>query len=119
MQDFGVTASNLVTHIIELVQVSDERHIRLSDMDKYIDEMISKNKQLEKESQELNDKISTVRKQTSEIENLQDLALEQKRAAELEMKSYTNAKQELNRYDIPISEDLPVLFRDTQIVLKY
>ncbi len=101
------------------MKVSDERHIRLSDMDKYIDEMISKNKQLEKESQELNDKISTVRKQTSEIENLRDLALEQKRAAELEMKSYTNAKQELNRYDIPISEDLPKFARTVNSIAQY
>jgi hypothetical protein len=47
---------------------------------------------LENELDGLKSEISTLKNQKSEIENARDLALQQKKMADLEIKSYTNAK---------------------------
>ncbi len=74
-----------------------------------IDEKITKKKELENELEDLKSEISALKNQKSEIENARDLALQQKKMADVEIKSYTNAKQVLDRQNISINEDLPKL----------
>jgi predicted nucleic acid-binding Zn-ribbon protein len=78
-------------------------------IEEYIDEKITKKKELENEFEDLKNEISTLKNQKSEIENARDLALQQKKMADLEIKSYTDAKQILDRQNISINEDLPKL----------
>jgi prefoldin subunit 5 len=61
---------------------------------------------LENELEDLRNEISTLKNQKSEIEKARDLALQQKKMADLEIKSYTDAKQASERYNISINEDL-------------
>ena len=106
-KEFEVTPSKFATSIKELVKVSDDHHIQLHKIEEYIDEKIAKKKELEKELEDLKNEISTIKNEKSEIENARDLALQQKKMADLEIKSYTNAKQVLDRHNISINEDLP------------
>jgi chromosome segregation ATPase len=64
---------------------------------------------LDKEVEDLKNEMSTLKNQKSEIENARDLALQQKKMAELEIKSYTAVKQVLDRHNISITEDFPKL----------
>ena len=51
------------------------------------------------------------RNEKSEIENARDLGLQQKKMADLEIKSYSNAKQVLDKHKISIDKDLPKFAR--------
>jgi hypothetical protein len=106
-KEFEITSSKFATCIKELVKVSDDHQIPLLKVEEYINEKLAKKKELENELENLKSEISTFKNQKSEIENALDLALQQKKMADLEIKSYTNAKQVLDRHNISINEDLP------------
>jgi predicted nucleic acid-binding Zn-ribbon protein len=106
-KEFDITSSKFATCIKELVKVSDDHRIPLLKVEEYINEKLAKKKELENELENLKSEISTFKNQKSEIENALDLALQQKKMADLEIKSYTNAKQVLDRHNISINEDLP------------
>src|SRR3954451_14592393 len=91
-KEFEVTSSKFATCIKELIKVSDDHHIQLHKIEEYIDEKITKKKELENELEDLKNEISTLKNQKSEIENVRDLALQQKKMTDLEIKSYTDAK---------------------------
>ncbi|MFZ0327676.1 MAG: hypothetical protein WAL66_10280 [Nitrososphaeraceae archaeon] len=57
--------------------------------------------------------------QKSEIENLRDLALQQKRMADLEMRSYSDTKQVLDRHKISMNEDLPKFAKTVNCIAEY
>ena len=88
-------------------------------IEEYIDEKITKKKELENELEDLKNEISTLKNQKSEIENARDLALQQKKMADLEIKSYTDAKQILDRQNISINEDLPKLANAINRIEEY
>ena len=118
-KEFEVTSSKFATSIKELIKVSDDHHIQLHKIEEYIDEKITKKKELENELEDLKNEISTLKNQKSEIENARDLALQQKKMADLEIKSYTNAKQVLDRHNISINEDLPKLANAINRIEEY
>lgn len=104
-KEFEVTPSKFATYIKKLIKASEDHHIQLNKIDEYIDDLdekIAKKKELENEVEHLGNK-------KLEIENALDLALQQTKMAELEIKSYTNAKQVLDKHNISINEDLPKL----------
>ena len=90
-KEFEITSSKFAVSIKE-IKVSDDHHIQLHKIEEYIDEKITKKKELKNELEDLKNEISTLKNQKSEIENVRDLALQQKKMADLEIKSYTNAK---------------------------
>ena len=69
--------------------------------------------------QELRDEIYTLEEQKSELEKNRDLALEQKRKATEEMKSYFDAKQELDEHKISITEDVPKFAKSLKGIAEY
>jgi chromosome segregation ATPase len=83
----------------DLVKVSNDDHVPLSKVKEHIDEKTAKKKELEIKLEDLKNNISTINNQKSEIENARDLALQQKKMADLEIKSYSNAKQVLDRHN--------------------
>jgi len=91
-KEFEITSSKFAVSIKEIIKVSDDHHIQLHKIEEYIDEKITKKKELKNELEDLKNEISTLKNQKSEIENVRDLALQQKKMADLEIKSYTNAK---------------------------
>ena len=118
-KEFEVTSSKFATCIKELVKVSDDHQIPLSKVEEYINEKLAQKKGLENELDGLKSEISTLKNQKSEIENARDLALQQKKMADLEIKSYTNAKQVLDRHNISINEDLPKLANAINRIEEY
>ena len=69
--------------------------------------------------QELRDQIYTLEEQKSECEKGRDWALEQKRKANEEMKSYFDAKQELDKHKISITEDVPKFAKSVRGIAEY
>ena len=118
-KEFEVTPSKFATCIKELVKISDDHHIQLNKIEEYIDEKIAKKKELEKELEGLKNEILTLKNEKSQIENARDLALQQKKMADLEIKSYTNAKQVLDRHNISINEDLPKFANTINCIEEY
>ena len=111
--------SKFATSIKEIIKASDDHHIPLSKIEDYNTEKIAKKKELENELENLKNEISTLRNHKSEIENARDLALQEKKMADLEMKSYSNAKQVLDRNSISINEDLPKFARTVNCIAEY
>jgi hypothetical protein len=106
-KEFEITSSKFAVSIKELIKVSDDHHIQLHKIEEYIDEKITKKKELENELEDVRNEVSTLKSEKSELENARDLALQQKKMAESEITSYANAKQVLDRHNISINEDLP------------
>jgi len=106
-KEFEITSSKFAVSIKELIKVSDDHHIQLHKIEEYIDEKITKKKELENELEDVRNEVSTLKSQKSELENARDLALQQKKMAESEITSYANAKLVLDRHNISINEDLP------------
>ena len=69
--------------------------------------------------QELRDQIYTLEEQKSECEKGRDWALEQKRKANEEMKSYFDAKQELDKYKISITEDVQKFAKSVRGIAEF
>ena len=64
-------------------------------------------------------KTTTLNNQKSEIENARDLAFQQKKMADLEIKSYSNAKQILDRHKLSITEDLGKFANVVSCIAEY
>ncbi|HZI71277.1 MAG TPA: hypothetical protein VFD60_08955, partial [Nitrososphaeraceae archaeon] len=118
-KEFEITSSKFATCIKELVKISDHHQIPLPKVEEHINEKLAKKKELENELEDLKSEISTLKNQKSEIENARDSALQQKKMADLEIKSYTNAKQVLDRHNISINEDLPKLANTINCIEEY
>ena len=116
-KDAGVTPSKIVTYIEELNKFSDQ--VRLSEIEDYINQKTAKKGELDKEVRELKDQISTLEEQKSELEKSRDLVLEQKKKATEEMKSFFDAKQELDKHKISITEDIPKLAKTVKCIAEY
>jgi len=116
-KDAGVTPSKIVTYIEDLVKFSDK--VRLSEIEDHINQKTAKNREVEKEVRELKDQISTLKEQKSELEKCRDLVLEQKRKATEEMKSYFDAKEELDKHKISITKDIPKFAKTIKCITEY
>jgi len=113
----GITPSKVVAYIEDLIKFSG--NIRLPEIEDYINQKIAKKTELEKELQELGVEISILEEQKSELEKGRDLALEQKRKATEEMKSYFDVKQELAKYNISMTEDIQKFARIVKGIAEY
>jgi len=117
--DSGVLPSEFATCIKDLVKVSNDDHVPLSKVKEHTDEKTAKKKELEIKLEDLKNNISTINNQKSEIENARDLALQQKKMADLEIKSYSNAKQVLDRHKLSITEDLGKFANVVRCIAQY
>jgi hypothetical protein len=115
-KDAGVTPSKIVTYIEDLIKFSDK--VRLSEIEDYLNQKTVKNGELDKEVRELKDQISTLKEQKSELEKSRDLVLEQKKKATEEMKSFFEAKQELDKHKISMA-DIPKLAKTVKCIAEY
>jgi hypothetical protein len=116
-ENLGVTPSKIITYIEDLIKFSD--HVRLPEIEDYINQQTVKKIELEKELQGLRNQISTLQEQKSEVEKSRDLALEQKRKVTEEMKSYFDAKQELGKHKISITEDIQKFAKSVKGIAEY
>jgi hypothetical protein len=113
----GATPSKIVTCIEGLVKFSDQ--VPLPEIEGYINQQTVKKIELDYKLQELRDQIYTLEEQKSECEKGRDWALEQKRKANEEMKSYFDAKQELDKHKISITEDVPKFAKSVRGIAEF
>jgi hypothetical protein len=118
-KEFEITPSKFAISIKEIIKTSKEHHIPLSKIEDYNNEKVAKNKELEKVCEDLENRISTLENEKSEIENARDLALQQKKLIDLEIKSYSSAKQVLDRYKISIDNDLAKFASTVNCIAEY
>jgi hypothetical protein len=116
-ENLGATPNKIVTCIEGLVKFSDQ--VPLPEIEGYINQQTVKKRELDNKLQELRDQISTLQGQKSEVEKGLDLALEQKRKTTEEMKSYFDAKQELDKHKISITEDVPKFAKSVRGIAEY
>jgi hypothetical protein len=116
-ENLGATPIKIVTYIEALVKFSDQ--VPLHEIDSYINQQTFKKRDLDNKLQELRDQIYTLEEQKSECEKGRDWALEQKRKANEEMKSYFDAKQELDKHKISITEDVPKFAKSVKCIAEY
>ena len=116
-KNLGLTPIKIATYIEELIKFSD--HVPLPEIEDYINQKTVKKIELDKELQELSDQISTLQEQKLELEKSRDLALEQKRKANEEMKSYFETKQELDKHKISITEDIQKFAKSVRGIAEY
>jgi hypothetical protein len=113
----GVTPSKIITYIEDLIKFSDQ--VPLPEIEGYINQQTVKKIELDNKLQELRDQIYTLEEQKSELEKSRDVALEQKRKATEEMQSYFDAKQELDKHKISITEDVPKFAKSVRGIAEY
>ena len=116
-KNLGVTPRKIVTYIEDLIKFSD--HVRLHEIEDYINQKTVKKIELEKEVRELRDQISTLDEQMSELKKNRDLVLEQKRKAAEEIKSYFDAKQELDKHKLSITEDFQKFAKSVKCIAEF
>jgi hypothetical protein len=116
-ENLGATPSKIATYIEDLTKFSDQ--IRLPEIEGYIDQQTIKKRELDNKLQELRNQISTLQEQKLELEKSRDVVLEQKRKATEEMKSYFDAKQELDKHKISITEDVPKFAKSVRGIAEY
>ena len=116
-KNLEVTSSKIVTYIEDLIKFSD--HVRLPEVEDYINQKTVKKIELEKELQELRDQISTLDEQMSELKKSRDWVLEQKRKATEEIKSYFDAKQELDKHKLSITEDFQKFAKSVKCIAEF
>jgi hypothetical protein len=116
-EKLGVTPSKIATYIEDLIKFSDQ--VPLHQIDGYINQQALKKIELDNKLQELRDQIYTLQEQKSECEKGRDWALEQRRKANEEMKSYFDAKQELDKHKISITEDIQKFAKSVRGIAEY
>jgi hypothetical protein len=116
-ENLGVTPSKIATCIEDLIKFSNQ--VPLPEIEGYIDQQTIKKRELDNKLQELRNQISTLQEQKLELEKSRDVVLEQKRKATEEMKSYFDAKQELDKHKISITEDIPKFAKTVKCIAEY
>lgn len=118
-KEYEITPSKFAISIKEIIKTSEEHHIPLSTIEDYNNEKVAKNKELEKVCEDSKNEISTLKNEKLEIENARDLALQQKKRIDLEIKSYSGAKQVLDRHKISIDKDLTKFANTVNCIAEY
>jgi len=115
----GITPSNIIAHIEDLVKFSNEEKVRLPEIQSFIDRKIIQKKELEDSVVQLNNTVANLTVKESELEKNNDTISEQIKRAGDEMKSYYNSKQELENHGISMANDVSKFASTVKAIAKY
>jgi FtsZ-binding cell division protein ZapB len=110
--DLGLSSENIALHIKDLLEFSKNNNnnnnkiIPLSQISEFIQQKADGNKRLEEEIQTLKNQIKILNEEKSNSEHSRESALHKEHMTAAELKSYSDLKQELGRYGVPIY-DIP------------
>jgi predicted nucleic acid-binding Zn-ribbon protein len=110
--DLGLSPDNIALHIKDLTEFSktngtNNNHILpLSQISEFIQQKADEKKKLEEEIQTLKSQIKILDEEKSKSEHRRAYALYEEHFTNGELKSYSDLKQELGRYGVPIY-DIP------------
>src|SRR5919197_1142515 len=105
--DLGLSSENIALHIKDLLEFSktnsnNNKIIPLSQISELIQQKADENKRLEEEIQTLKSQIKILDEEKSNSEHRSESALHKEHMTAAELKSYSDLKQELGRYGVPI-----------------
>src|SRR6478672_8589422 len=105
--DLGVSPDNVASHIKDLLEFSKNTNnnaVPLSQLSDFIQQKTNEKKKLEQEIQTLKDEIKTLNEEKLDSEHRHASALQNENITAVELKSYSDLKEELGQYGIPIHD---------------
>ena len=106
--DLGVSPDNVASHIKDLLEFSKNTNnnnaVPLSQISDFIQQKTNEKKKLEQEIQTLKDEIKTLNEEKLDSEHRRASALQNENMTAVELKSYSDLKEELGQYGIPIHD---------------
>src|ERR1051326_1148103 len=102
--DLGISPDNVALHMKDLLEFSKTNLVPLSQISEFIDQKVDEKKRLEEEIQTLKGQIKTLEAEKSSSEDRRASALHEENMTAAELKSYSDLKEELRQYGIPIGD---------------
>ena len=105
--DLGVSPDNVASHIKDLLEFSKNTNnnaVPLSQISDFIQQKTNEKKKLEQEIQTLKDEIKTLNEEKLDSEHRRASALQNENMTAVELKSYSDLKEDLGQYGIPIHD---------------
>jgi len=102
--DLGISPDNVALHMKDLLEFSKTNLVPLSQISEFIDQKVDEKKRLEEEIQTLKGQIKTLEAEKSNSEDRHASALHEENMTAAELKSYSDLKEELGQYGIPIGD---------------
>ena len=105
--DLGISPDNVASHIKDLLEFSKNTNnnaVPLSQISDFIQQKTNEKKKLEQEIQTLKDEIKTLNEEKLDSEHRRASALQNENMTAVELKSYSDLKEELGQYGIPIHD---------------
>ena len=98
----GITPDRVLSHIEDLMGFSDG--IRLPEIDLHIKQKTSEKEEIDRQIREQQEKISNLKSEVEELEKRKDRIVKEQRKAGADFRLFVEAKQELERLNVPISD---------------
>jgi hypothetical protein len=110
----GVTPDKISTHIEDLLSISDR--IRLPEIEDYLDKKRNEKRQLDKQSMELSERKSILESEILRAIKSRDSIYEQERKLSGQLKISHDTEEELRKYDISMTEDIPKFLKIVKVI---
>src|SRR5919108_4400260 len=101
-KNLGLTPENIASYLTDLLEFS--KSIPISKIPPYIEQKIQEKKKLEEEIERLKKQKEELVAQKSAAKDLRDAALQNEKATTTKLKWYTDLKEELGKYGIPVDD---------------
>jgi DNA-binding transcriptional MerR regulator len=102
--NLGLTPESIASYLTNLIQFS--KTVPLSQISEYVQQKADEKKKLEEQIQKLKDQIKILKEEKSNIELRHTSALSEENMTTVELKSYSDLKEQLGAYGISIDDDL-------------
>jgi len=105
--DLGISPDNVASHMKDLLEFSKNTNnnaVPLSQISDFIQQKTNEKKKIEQEIQTLKDEIKTLNEEKLDSEHRRASALYEENMTAGELKSYSDLKEELGQYGIPIHD---------------
>jgi phenylalanyl-tRNA synthetase alpha subunit len=102
-KDIGLSPENISSYLADLLGFS-KTVLPLSKIPDYIKEKTNEKGKLGEEIEKLNVQIETLQEQKKDAESLRDIALQDEKMTSSGLKWYTDLREELRKYGIPIGD---------------
>ena len=102
--NLGLTPENISLYMQDLLEFS--KTVPFSQIPEYITKQADEKKKLEEQLEKLRNEIETLDEEKSDIESLRDKALQDQEITSSELKWYSDLKEELLGYGIPVEDIL-------------
>jgi DNA-binding transcriptional MerR regulator len=115
-KNLGLTPENIASYLIDLLEFS--KTVPYSKIPDYIELKTQEKKKLEEEIERLKEQKENFEGQKSVAEELRDIALKHEKMTAANLKWYSDLKEELRKYGIPV-DDISQLAKVVNGISKY